>query len=140
MKLRSRKKRLQKGRTVHERIFARRLRDAGIPFREQHIVRYYIVDFLIPGKMAVIEIDGSHHLMKDAQRDHDRRRDDFLKTLGFTVFRVANPDVKAFWLDDIRALPDREERELHTALTKGYAARGDYRRRRTRPRPRRRAA
>jgi very-short-patch-repair endonuclease len=68
------------------------LRDRRMPavkFRRQHVIAPYIVDFACIERSLVVEADGSQH----ADSHADRRRDAFLKQLGFHVLRFWNNDV-----------------------------------------------
>ncbi|AKA35278.1 endonuclease domain-containing protein [Flagellimonas lutaonensis] len=61
----------------------------GRKFRRQHSIENHIVDFYCPGEKLIIELDGQVHdnviaLQKDSERD------DYLKSLGFTVLRLEN--------------------------------------------------
>jgi very-short-patch-repair endonuclease len=98
--------------TLSERQLVGRLRGAGIkPVKTQVIVGPFIVDILIPHKMLIVEVDGSHHLDKDVQA-YDERRTAYLSSLGFEVFRVSNTQVKSVeTLKAIAAYPDRGSRK-----------------------------
>jgi very-short-patch-repair endonuclease len=48
---------------------------------------YYIVDFLIPERRLVIELDGSSHKGKE---DYDNRRTKYLENLGLNIIRFPN--------------------------------------------------
>ena len=59
----------------------------GIKFKRQQSIGPYIVDFVALSQKFIIELDGGQH---DLQREYDAKRDNFLKTYGFTVLRVWN--------------------------------------------------
>lgn len=61
----------------------------GIKFRRQVPVGRFIVDFLCPEAMLIVEIDGSQHA--NSLRDDERTAD--LNQLGFRVLRFWNDDV-----------------------------------------------
>ncbi|BDX03963.1 hypothetical protein MACH16_27110 [Marinomonas pontica] len=61
-------------------------------FRRQHGIGPYIVDFYCPEKRLVIEIDGDSHYNLDTQV-YDRKRDDFMRSLGLQVMRFTNQDI-----------------------------------------------
>ena len=71
-------------------------------FRRQEPMGPYIVDFVCYEYRLIVEVDGVQH----ADNDYDRRRDQYLRGLGFTVLRVWNGDVMhrldqvADWVDD----------------------------------------
>lgn len=64
----------------------------GYRFRRQHPIGPFIADFAcIPAKL-VVEVDGVTHWSEEAF-DYDRRRDAYLKALGWRVLRVQNIDI-----------------------------------------------
>lgn len=69
---------------------AHRLGDAG--FRRQTPIGPYVVDFVCHRHAVVVEIDGGQHV-EGSQREHDLRRDAFLRSKGYRVLRFSNLDV-----------------------------------------------
>ena len=63
-----------------------------IKFRTQRMYDFYIVDFLIPDRWLIIEIDGGYHAIIK-QKTYDERRTIYLEKKGFTVIRFLNDDV-----------------------------------------------
>jgi very-short-patch-repair endonuclease len=61
-------------------------------FRKQHPIGPYIVDFACTRTHLVIEVDGDTH-STDVELEHDRKREIYLTSLGWRVFRVTNEDV-----------------------------------------------
>lgn len=77
--------------TRHEVIFMRRLTLTGkIQFDFQVRIGPYFADFVFPDRMLIIEVDGSNHRV---QKRYDAERDDFMRGLGFTVWRIQNKEV-----------------------------------------------
>jgi very-short-patch-repair endonuclease len=78
-----------------EKIMWYKLRNSqqGYKFRRQVSIGNYIVDFYCPQLKLVVEIDGATHATSDEIR-YDLERDDYLKSLGLTVKRYLNVDVK----------------------------------------------
>lgn len=70
--------------------YLRAHRLGGVGFRRQHAIGNYITDFCAPGKMLIIELDGSQHL---EQEDYDAERTAFLESKGYRVLRFYNNDV-----------------------------------------------
>ena len=60
--------------------------------KRQHNIDNYIVDFYIPQKKIVIEIDGIQHNTIE-HKDADVKRDDVLAEWGITVLRYSNESV-----------------------------------------------
>jgi len=83
----------------------RRRQVGGFKFRRQHQIGLYICDFASLDGRLVVELDGSQHLDRAA---YDERRDDFLRSAGFRVFR--------FWNGDVLARPDEVIDTIYEAL------------------------
>ena len=58
----------------------------------QKVIGCYIVDFYIPSKKIVIEIDGTQHFQDEGQTV-DAIRDEYLKKLGISVLRYSNLEI-----------------------------------------------
>jgi very-short-patch-repair endonuclease/restriction endonuclease S subunit len=89
---------LRKKQTPAEAIMWELLRDRrlmGLKFRRQHQIGNYIVDFYCHDHCLVIEIDCPVHQSVD-QRCRDKKKDEYLQSMGFTVKRFLNEQV----LDD----------------------------------------
>ena len=68
-------------------------RFSGHKFRRQHAVAGYILDFYCAGLKLAIEVDGmAHHIDVDRFR-RDRRRQNALVALGWTVLRFTWADL-----------------------------------------------
>jgi len=63
----------------------------GVRFRRQTPIGNYIADFYCKEKNMVIEIDGWSH---DDKYEYDQERDEYMKSLGIFVLRIADIDVK----------------------------------------------
>jgi very-short-patch-repair endonuclease len=74
--------------------YLRSLRPYGARFRRQAPIGKYIADFAWLSARIVIEIDGATHEQAQA-RERDGRKDSFLKSQGFEVFRFSGNDVAA---------------------------------------------
>jgi len=59
----------------------------------QAIIGWYIVDFLLPHKRLIIELDGKQHFSLSGRTD-DIIRDGYLKKIGFDILRYSNTEVK----------------------------------------------
>jgi very-short-patch-repair endonuclease len=78
-----------------EVILWSRLRRKALPgfrFRRQHPIDPYIADFACPLSRLVVEVDGDTH-STGREVAHDRRRDAYMKSRGWRVFRVNNLDI-----------------------------------------------
>lgn len=107
--------------TRSENLFEKRLKEGDYDYKSQMILGFYILDFVIPSKMLVFEIDGSIH---EEQKKYDRLRDQFIENLGFTVLRVHNSIVTHYPLGEIiRIYDDVETKTFRSALGKANVAR-----------------
>ncbi len=68
----------------------------GHKFVRQMPMGPYFADFACRSSRLIVEIDGSQH----ADSKYDRRRDEFMRTAGYSVLRMWNVDV----LKDIEAV------------------------------------
>lgn len=90
-------KKLRRQLTDTERKFWHLLRDRrfeNIKFRRQYPIGRYIADFICVEKRLIVEFDGGQH----AESMRDQRRDEWLKTQGYTVLR--------FWNNEALKNPD----------------------------------
>ena len=86
-------KTLRKNMTKEERhIWYDFLKKLPFPVKRQHNIENYIVDFYIPQKKVVIEIDGLQHT-DPHEKAKDDLRDEFLQKWGISVIRYSNKDV-----------------------------------------------
>ena len=63
----------------------------GFKFRRQVSIGDCVVDFYCHKLKLIIEVDGGIHNEKE-QKDHDIRRDHWLKSKGYNIKRVCNED------------------------------------------------
>lgn len=68
------------------------LKKLPVPVKRQYCIKGYIVDFYIPGKKTVIEVDGLQHGASENKRA-DELRDDDLGSMGITVLRYSNKSI-----------------------------------------------
>ncbi|WP_407185729.1 endonuclease domain-containing protein [Bradyrhizobium centrosematis] len=104
-------KKLRANTTPHERILWRALKDLpmdGSHFRRQAPIGPYVVDFFLPAKRLVIELDGGHH-NEDATAARDLERQRWLEREGYRVIRFWNSEIKA----DLTAVLERIYVELY---------------------------
>jgi very-short-patch-repair endonuclease len=106
----------RKNPTKAELELKRKLLNWKIRFRSQRQFDYYIVDFLIPDRRLVIEVDGGYH--RDTVT-YDKRRQNYLESLGLRFIRITNQEVLTtdceslrqailtYKLHDLRKLPLR---------------------------------
>ena len=68
------------------------LKRLPLTVKRQHNIDNYIVDFYIPKKKIVIELDGVQHLMPK-HIEADLKRDEVLAAWGIKVLRYSNKSV-----------------------------------------------
>jgi very-short-patch-repair endonuclease len=81
--------------TRAETILWSRLRREAIArmrFRRQHPIGSYVADFACIPAMLVVEVDGGTHSTAE-ELEHDRRRDAYMRSLGWRIVRVQNDDI-----------------------------------------------
>ena len=61
-------------------------------FRRQKQFGPYIVDFYCSKAKLVVEVDGRQHF-EEKGLEHDRERDDYLKSLNLVVMRIPNNEI-----------------------------------------------
>lgn len=87
LKLNSYRTELIKNKTFSEKRAKKIFLDNREPFQEQAVIGRFIVDFLLPERMLILELDGSSHNEKE---DYDARRDKELESWGFDVLHIPN--------------------------------------------------
>jgi very-short-patch-repair endonuclease len=101
--------------TPSEQDFKWMLEQRGFDFVYQTIIGFYIVDFCIPSKMLIIELDGAVH---NTSKDYDERRDEWLKSIGLKVVRIKNTHIASFDFTTITSAPDRPASDIVKCLAK----------------------
>ena len=64
----------------------------GYRFNRQVIYGDYIVDFVCKARKLIVELDGEQHFSAKNEFS-DKKRDKFLRSLGFRVFHFGNNEV-----------------------------------------------
>jgi len=88
-----------------ERTMADALTAAGIAFEREYLVGRSRLDFAFPEKKLAVECDGYRYHSSPAQKEHDRKRDAFLRENGWRVIRFSAQEIKndpAFCVQKIR--------------------------------------
>jgi very-short-patch-repair endonuclease len=92
--LRQRARELRKAGNLAEVLFWKQVRNKsfkGLDFDRQKIIGNYIVDFYCPNCQVVVEIDGASH---NDKQEYDAKRDEYLQSIGLTVFHFTDYEVK----------------------------------------------
>ena len=86
---------IRKNQTDVERLLWKQIRNKnffGLKFFRQYSVGAYIVDFYCPKLKLAIELDGGQHA-EEGNKEYDKIRTDYLKSMGIKVMRFWNNDV-----------------------------------------------
>ena len=75
-----------------KRLWYEFLREFRPRFTRQRVIGCYIIDFYCAEAKLAIELDGSQHYEPDSI-EYDRKRTEFLETLGIQVMRIANNEI-----------------------------------------------
>ena len=86
-------KKMQKNPTFAEKIMYQKLSQNKISYAFQKVLSPYIVDFFIMSKRLIVEIDGDFHNSDINQQSYDTKRDIFLMSYGFNVWRFTNNEI-----------------------------------------------
>ncbi len=89
-------KRLRRKMTPSEKALWQRLKTkkmAGLKFRRQHPIRFYIADFYCHEARLVIEVDGPIH-DSIGRREHDQQRDGVMEDFGIMILRFSNDEIR----------------------------------------------
>jgi very-short-patch-repair endonuclease len=82
--------------TAIESLVYRELERRDVPFvRQQVIDGFWIADVLVPGAKIVVECDGEYWHSKPEMIKRDRKKDAYLKSRGYRVFRFPEAAIHA---------------------------------------------
>ena len=88
------------GSSYPERYFRRVFKNEGLDFTEQYQISLYQLDFADVERKIDIEIDGDQHYLDMRIAEGDKRRNAFLQSQGWTVYRIRWSDYKKMSLLD----------------------------------------
>ncbi len=115
--LKQRSRQLRNNSTLSEILMWNQLKGKkvrGCQFMRQKPIGQYIVDFYCSKLRLVIEIDGESHAGRER---YDAERSEYLESLGLTVLRFADGDVKRNMEGIVRVLHDYIDRRVGTNTT-----------------------
>jgi very-short-patch-repair endonuclease len=97
--------------SIEEKLYAE-LERRGVTFVKQQVIDgLWVVDALIPGARIVIECDGEYWHSLPAMQDRDKKKDNYLRSRKYKVFRfpeaAIHADVKKCVQKIVDALVDR---------------------------------
>ena len=93
------------GETSIEKIMRQALEVAGIDYKQEVKIGPYYLDFLLPDMGIVIECDGVYWHNVPGVREKDRRKDKFLESRGYKVYRFEEDEIKSSAVSCIQRLP-----------------------------------
>lgn len=80
------------GETSIERLIRLKLQKLKEPFKQEMKIGRYHADFYLPNRNLIIECDGEYwHRNKT---EHDKKRDQVLKDLGYKILRLSEENIK----------------------------------------------
>ena len=91
--LKTRARELRKAGNLSEVLLWKALKKppfTDLDFDRQKIIGNYIVDFYCTNLNVVVEVDGSSH---DSKVEYDKRRDEYLMSLGLKVIHIRAKEV-----------------------------------------------
>ena len=77
---------------IEEMLYQELMKKGFFPIPQLKVGRYRI-DLAFPDKMIAIECDGKEWHSRYEQKEHDNKKDEFLKSVGWKVFRVTGSDI-----------------------------------------------
>ena len=83
-----------RGETAIEQLMRQELEKQNEPYEPQVKFASFHVDFVLPRRRAVIECDGRYWHNKLDVFARDRRKDEYLKNLGYQVFRFSDKEIR----------------------------------------------
>ena len=109
--MRTRAQELRKNMTLEERtLWYQYLRTYPMQWNRQKVIGSYIVDFYCKRAKLIVELDGSQHYDSETAA-YDQERTAYLNSLGYTVLRFSNTDIKTN-LTGVCAAIDRAVKNL----------------------------
>ena len=109
--LKDRRSQLRNKMTIQERKLWKLLKHRqllNIKFHRQYGIGPYIADFYAPEIKLCIECDGLQH-QNETGKEYDEMRDNFMVSLGISVFRIKNIEID----DDLYAVIEKIEQEVN---------------------------
>jgi very-short-patch-repair endonuclease len=83
------------GETSIEILIRKELEKANINFKQEIRIGKFCIDFLILNKKIVIECDGEYWHSGRRAELRDKRKDKFLKSRGYCIYRFSESEIKA---------------------------------------------
>lgn len=81
-----------------ENQFSRILRLSGLKFVTELQLGFYFIDFALPDYKIALEVDGREYHSKPEQTEHDAKKDEYLRSIGWSVIRI--PSYAVFKSDE----------------------------------------
>ena len=77
---------------IEEMLYQELIRKGFFPIPQLKVGKYRI-DLAFPNKMIAIECDGKEWHERYEQKEHDNKKDECLKSLGWRVYRITGSDI-----------------------------------------------
>lgn len=86
-----------------ERRMAELLDTLGVAYAAQQPIGQFIVDFFVPSRNLVIEVDGIYWHSRPGAAERDARRDEWLRSHNYSVIRFGEQELKTVQPVDVLA-------------------------------------
>lgn len=101
--------------TYAEKVFKVKLKEAGIEYEFQKAFndskRLYIVDFYLPNRWIIIEVDGGYHNTLE-QQERDKERQLWFENNGYYIWRISNKEANEMSIDHLVKYIDQETKRI----------------------------
>lgn len=81
------------------------LESKHISFEQEVKFGRYRADFLLTGTKIIIECDGEFWHLRPQSKIRDKRKDEYLHSLGYQVFRLTGRQINEHFADSMNTLP-----------------------------------
>lgn len=82
------------GETSIETLIRKELEKTNVNFRQEIQIGEFCVDFLLFDKKIAIECDGDYWHSERRAKRRDKRKDKFLESKGYRVYRFSETEIK----------------------------------------------
>lgn len=80
------------------------LESKHVPFQQEVKFSRYRADFLLTGTKTIIECDGEFWHLRERNKISDHRKDKYLHSLGYQVFRLTGRQINEHFIESMKSL------------------------------------
>jgi len=81
------------------------LESKHVQFQQEVKFAKYRADFLLTGTKIIIECDGEFWHLRPQSKIRDKRKDEYLHSLGYQVFRLTGRQINEHFAESMSSLP-----------------------------------